>query len=184
MGPAGATGPVGATGPAGATGLTGPTGATGPAGPQGEQGVPGPAGGLESFVYRYSTNCTLTLFGGDDFQFGCGNVPTVPNGITMPNDTETVLSEAGYYEISFRAYVIGALTSISINVNGAPVPGGTAGTLATTDVVEIDAIIEIEKRDAPATITISNNSFATIGFSTLPPGSIVTSLIIKKLSDC
>jgi hypothetical protein len=137
---------------------------------------------LESFVYRYSTNPDITILGGDDFSFESGNVPANPTGIALPNATETVLLEAGFYEITFRAYVIGALTSISINLNGTPVPGGTSGALAASNIIEVAAIVEVEADDLPATITISNNSFATIGFPVLAPGSVVTALIIKKLS--
>jgi hypothetical protein len=133
-------------------------------------------------VFRYSTDPTLVILGGDDFSFGSGNVPTVPTGITLPNATETVLSEVGYYEISFTAYVLGALTSISINLNGLPVPGGTAGIIATTDQIVTSAIVQVVAANLPARITVSNNSFATIGFPILAPGSVVTTLTIKKLS--
>jgi hypothetical protein len=169
-------------------GAIGPAGPPGPPGPAGSQGKldplapSSPPGGLASYVYRFSTNCALTIFGGDDFQFGNGNVPKVPTGITLPNATDTVLSEAGCYEISFRANVIGSLTSISINRNGTPIPGGTEGAVSGTNEIKITAFVEINESNTPATITISNNSFSTIGFPTLPPGSVAASLIIKKLS--
>jgi hypothetical protein len=133
-------------------------------------------------VYRYSTNPRLTVLGGANFAFDSGNVPAVPNDILLPNTTDTVLTEAGYYEVSFIAYVVGALASVSINLNSVAVPGGTAGSLAASNEVEISAIVEVLEGSLPATITISNNSFATIGFPVLAPGSIVTSLRVIKLS--
>jgi hypothetical protein len=134
---------------------------------------------LESFVYRFSTNPSITILGGDDFTFPSGNVPATPTGIILPNATETVLTEGGFYEVSFVAYVIGALTSVSINLNGAPVPGGTAGGLAATNIVQIEAIIEADPGDV---LTISNNSFTTIGFPCLAPGCVIASLTVLRLS--
>lgn len=163
----------------GSTGPAGPTGPTGPVGPAGPPGPPGPAGSLESYVYRYSTDPSITILGGDDFTFSSGSVPAVPTGITLPNAVETILNEPGFYLVSFTADVIGALTSISINLNGTPVPGGTAGAFAATNIIEISAIVEVTQ--APAVLTICNNSFATIGFPILAPGSVVSSLYILKL---
>jgi hypothetical protein len=106
----------------------------------------------------------------------------MPTGILLPNATETVLTEPGFYQVSFVAYIIGALSSVSINLNGTPVPGGTAGALAATNEIEISAIVEVCEEEVPATITISNNSFASISFPILAPGSVVATLTILKLS--
>jgi hypothetical protein len=109
-------------------------------------------------------------------------VPIVPNGILLPNAGQTVLQEAGVYYINFIAYVAGVLPNVSINLNGVPVPGGTVGTLAASNEVEISALVEVTESNIPATITISNNSFATISFPVLAPGSIVSALTIIRLS--
>ena len=183
-GPAGAPGATGPVGPAGPIGLTGPIGPTGPVGPAGPTGPVGPAGpgGLESFVYRYSTDPTIVILGGRNFSFGSGSIPALPNGIILASSTNTVLTEVGFYEVSFTGYVLGALTSISINLNGLRVPGGTAGIIASTDQIMISAIVQVVSANLPATITVSNNSVATIGFQILSQGSVITSLTIKKLS--
>jgi hypothetical protein len=131
-------------------------------------------------VYRYSTNPDITILGGDDFQFGSGNVPAVPNGIIIPNTTETILTEPGFYLITFEANIVGALTSVSINLNGVAVPGGTAGALAATNEIDITAIVQVTS--TPAYISVSNNSFVTIGFPSFVPGSVISSLTILKLS--
>jgi len=78
--------------------------------------------------------------------------------------------------------VAGVLPNVSINLNGVPVPGGTVGTLAASNEVEISALVEVTEPNLPGTITISNNSFATISFPVLAPGSIVSALTIVKLS--
>ena len=148
-----------------------PTGPTGPA---------GPAGGLTASLYRYSTDPQITILGGDDFIFNSGNVPAVPSGFTLPNATETIINQPGLYLVSFTADVIGALTSVSINLNGTPVPGGTAGAIAATNIIQISAIVEVGT--APAVLTVSNDSFATIGFPILAHGSVVSSLYILKLA--
>jgi hypothetical protein len=135
---------------------------------------------LEAFLYRYSTNPAITILGGDDFAFGSGNVPAVPRGFSLPNSTDTTLLETGVYQVTFETNVVGALTSVSINLNGNPVPGGTAGALAATNEIDITALVEVTS--APSTITVSNNSFVTIGFPVLAPGSVISSLTILKLS--
>ncbi|MHB8130337.1 MAG: hypothetical protein ACYDEX_15195 [Mobilitalea sp.] len=187
-GPAGVAGPVGPAGPAGVAGPVGPTGPAGVAGPVGPAGPAGPVspagpGGLDSFVFRYSTDPTLVILGGGNFSFATGSIPAVPNGIRLASSTNTVLTEVGFYEVTFMAYVLGALTSISINLNGVRVPGGTAGIIATTDQIAISAIVQVVAANLPATITISNNSLATIGIPILPLGSVVATLTIKKLSE-
>ncbi|BCK00372.1 hypothetical protein bsdcttw_34120 [Anaerocolumna chitinilytica] len=80
----------------------------------------------------------------------------------------------------FEANVLGTLTSVSINLNGTPVPGGTTGDTATTIRVEITAIVEVTT--VPATITVTNDSFISITFPDLAPGSVVAALTILKLS--
>ena len=184
QGPRGIAGPAGIAGPVGPAGPAGVAGPVGPAGPAGVAGPVGPAGpgGLDSFVFRYSTDPTLVILGGGNFSFASGSIPAVPNGIRLESSTNTVLTEVGFYEVTFMAYVLGALTSISINLNGARVPGGTAGIIATTDQIAISAIVQVVAANLPATITISNNSLATIGIPILPLGSVVTTLTIKKLS--
>ena len=179
-GPVGPIGPVGPAGPRGERGETGATGATGATGPQGPQGPAGPAGGLESFVYRFNTNPSLSIVGGGNFPFGSGSVPANPNGIILTSATQTTLTETGFYEVTFFASIIGVLSSVSINVNGVPVPGGTIGSLLDTNLIYISAIVNVTT--VPATITVSNNSLLTIQFLTLPSGSVTNGLIIKKLS--
>ncbi len=184
QGPQGPAGAIGPPGPAGAIGPIGPAGEIGPAGPAGapgSAGPPGPPGSLASFVYRFSTDHAITILGGDDFEFPSGNIPATPTGITLPNAKETILTENGCYLVSFTADVIGALTSISINLNGAPVVGGTAGAFAATNIIEISAIVEVTG-NTPAILTVTNDSFATIGFPLLAHGSVVASLYILKLS--
>ena len=202
-GATGATGPVGPVGPEGPqgergfTGATGPVGPVGPEGPQGERGFTGATGatgstgatgprgepgGIESFVYRFSTDPSITILGGQNFTFNGGSVPNNPNGIINTSGTVTTLARPGYYEVNFYATIIGVFASVSINLNGSPVTGGTLGAIIDTNLIEINAIVYVPT--ANSVLTISNNSLFAIRFVTLPHGGVTSGLIIKKLSSC
>lgn len=107
-------------------------------------------------------------------------MPEDPNGFTLPNNSDTIINEPGLYLVSFTADVIGALTSVSINLNGTPVPGGTAGAFAATNVIEITALVEVKEPES--VLTVTNDSFSTIGFPILAHGSVVASLYILKVA--
>ncbi len=178
----GATGPVGPVGPEGPQGERGFTGATGATGSTGATGPRGEPGGIESFVYRFSTDPSITILGGQNFTFNGGSVPNNPNGIINTSGTVTTLARPGYYEVNFYATIIGVFASVSINLNGSPVTGGTLGAIIDTNLIEINAIVYVPT--ANSVLTISNNSLFAIRFVTLPHGGVTSGLIIKKLSSC
>lgn len=122
-GPTGPTGPAGPTGPIGPTGLTGPTGPTGATGPTGPTGPAGetPTVSAATFSATGAADAPLTLSAETEY-------PTAQTDIVLDGTDNNIDLTAGSYIVSYGT--IGTTTdtnapSISLTVNGTPVPSST-----------------------------------------------------------
>ncbi len=155
-GPVGPQGPQGPVGPAGATGATGATGAVGPAGPEGPQGPAGPAGpeGATATadartVYNTAAETVAT---GTAITFDSAG--TGSDTITLtPGTSDVTVAEAGNYLVTARA--VGTTPNdITVNLNGAPVAGGTF-TSGTGSVSQGSVVVAVP---AGGVLTLTNST--------------------------
>jgi len=126
IGPTGAASTVpGPTGPQGVTGPMGPQGATGPTGTVGATGATGPTGptwvGASASYYSTASQGPFTA---NAIQAMTLNANDWQTGVTLQNNSQFKVTDAGKYNIAFSAQLhqtnSSGVTNIWLNKNGTP----------------------------------------------------------------
>ncbi|WP_411678361.1 hypothetical protein [Caproicibacter sp.] len=171
-GPTGPTGDTGPTGPTGDTGPTGPTGDTGPTGPTGDTGPTGPTGDTGATVQLRGIQTQLddspggTVTDGSPVLFSTILSDQSPNISYNAATGEFTITGVGIYYVSWWVAEdsAGAATSVNFSVTLNSVPGPVAYSPLTTGQVSGSAIVTVGA--TPATVTLTNQSGATVTYST------------------
>ena len=133
-GETGAKGSTGNTGSTGSTGLTGNTGAAGADGTPGTNGTPGSNGtngangsnGVSGYGFFYNVG-TRSVALGANVIFDT-NGPATAGIVHVAGSSVITVSLAGVYDVSFADTGSGAANQMTVELNGAAVPGAVLGS--------------------------------------------------------
>ncbi len=143
-------------------------------------GEPGPANGLNAYGGLYSTNQqSINLNGVAPITVTLDNVMAQSNIDTTANNSSITITNAGNYEITYRAIVnLNSEGEVSMSVqNGGQNLAGTIETLtlpATQDTVLTNTVITALNNNDTLTLVISSGS-------QLDGNIEAASLVVKKI---